>query len=83
MTKSTMWIPNRCDTNWHVQSQKIAVGWKFWISKVEELYCPCSESKVADQLRGYREADLCLRFSYMQIVGFSHDATHICNTYRV
>ena len=26
------------------------------------MYYPCSESKGADQLRGYREADLCLCF---------------------
>ena len=31
---------------------------------------PCSENKGADQLRGYREADLRLLFSHMQIVGF-------------
>ena len=31
---------------------------KFLISKVEGLYYLCSENKGADQLRGYREADL-------------------------
>ena len=34
------------------------------------MYYPCSENKDADQLRGYREADLRLLFSPMQIVGF-------------
>ena len=35
------------------------------------MYYPSSESnKGADQLRGYREADLRLCFSHMQIVGF-------------
>ena len=34
------------------------------------MYYPCSENKGADQLRGYREADLRLCFSPMQIVGF-------------
>ena len=29
---------------------------------VEGLYYPYSENKGADQLRGYREADLCLCF---------------------
>ena len=33
------------------------------------MYYPCSENKDADQLRGYREADLRL-FSPIQIVGF-------------
>ena len=57
-----MWFPNRFDTNRAVQSHKIVRGWKFWIQKVEELYYPCSENKGADQLRGYREADLRLCF---------------------
>ena len=36
------------------------------------MYYPCSENKGADQLRGYREADLrlCFRICIMQIVGF-------------
>ena len=34
------------------------------------MYYPSSENKGADQLRGYREADLRLLFSPMQIVGF-------------
>ena len=50
------------------------------------LYYLCSENKGADQLRGYREADLCLclricksqvsLFSHMQKSGF-HDAAQI------
>ena len=36
----------------------------------EELYYPSSENKGADQLRGYREADLRLCFRHLQIVGF-------------
>ena len=35
---------------------------KFRISVEEELYYPSSENKGADQLRGYREADLRLCF---------------------
>ena len=35
---------------------------KFRIKVVEELYYPYSENKGADQLRGYREADLRLCF---------------------
>ena len=35
------------------------------------MYCPSSENKGADQLRGYREADnYASLFSPMQIVGF-------------
>ena len=60
--KPTMWFPNRSDTNRAVQAQKMARDWKFWIKKVEELSYPCSENEGADQLRGYREADLRLCF---------------------
>ena len=35
------------------------------------MYCPSSESKGVDQLRGYREADSAPLVSHMQIVGFS------------
>ena len=51
------------DTNRAVQSLNMARGLQFRIHKVEGLYYPCSENKVADQLRGYREADLrlCVR----------------------
>ena len=35
---------------------------KFWIKKEEGLYYLCGENKGADQLRGYREADLRLCF---------------------
>ena len=40
----------------------MARGLKFRIQKEEGLYYPCSENKGADQLRGYREADLRLCF---------------------
>ena len=50
------------DTNQAVQPQKMARGLKFRILKVEGLYYLCSENKDADQLRGYREADLRLCF---------------------
>ena len=43
--------------------------------KVEKgLYYPYSENKGADQLRGYREADLRL---YFRICRFSHDAAQL------
>ena len=50
---------------------KMARGLKFWIWVVEGLYYPCSENKGADQLRGYREADLRLCFSICKNPVFS------------
>ena len=55
-------FPTRSDTNRAVQPQKMARGLKFRFKEVEELHYPCSENKGADQLRGYREADLRLCF---------------------
>ena len=46
----------------HRRWLKMAKGWKFWIKEVEGLYYPCSENKGADQLCGYRAADLRLCF---------------------
>ena len=40
------------------------------------MYYPCSENKGADQLRGYREADLRLVFAYADC-WFSHEAAGI------
>ena len=65
-----MWFPTRFDTNRPVQSQKMAGDGKFWIQKVEELYYLCSENKGADQLRGYREADLRLCFCLCRLLVF-------------
>ena len=36
------------------------------------MYYPCSENKDADQLRGYREADLRLCFRPCKLLVFSH-----------
>ena len=49
---------------------EMAWGLKFRIQEVEEFYYPYSENKGADQLRGYREADMRLLFSHMQKAGF-------------
>ena len=68
--KPTMWFPNMVDTNRPVQSQKRARSLKFRIYKVKELYYPCSENKGADQLRGYREADLRLCFRICRLLVF-------------
>ena len=65
-----MWFLNRSDTNQAVQSQKQATDLKFWLEVEEELYYPSSENKGADQLRGCREADLCLCFRLCRLLVF-------------
>ena len=70
MGKPTLWFPNRSDTNRAVQAQKQAKSLKFRIQEEEELYYPCSENKGADQLRGYREADLHLCFRLCRLLVF-------------
>ena len=64
MGKPTIWFRNRSDTNQVVQPQKMARSLKFQTEEEEGLYFPSSENKGADQLRGYREADL--RFCFRQ-----------------
>ena len=68
MGKPTLWFPTRSDTNRSVQSQKRARILKFRIQVEEELYYPSSENKGADQLRGYREADLRLCFRLCRLL---------------
>ena len=63
-----MWFANRSDTNWAVEAQKTARSLKFRIEEEEELYFPSSENKGADQLRGYREADLHLCFRLCRLL---------------
>ena len=55
----------------------MARGLKFRIQKVEGLYYPCSENKGADQLRGYREADLRLCFRICKKLVFSRCGSFI------
>ena len=71
MRKPTFWFPTRSDTNQAVQPKEMARGLKFGIKEVEGLYYPCSENKGADQLRGYREADLRLCFRICKMLVFS------------
>ena len=71
MRKSTFWFPTWSDTNQAMQSQKMAIGLKFRIKKVEGLDYLCSENEGADQLRGYREADLRLCFRICKMLVFS------------
>ena len=61
----------RSDTNRAVQPQKMARGLKFWMYVLEGLYYPYSENKGADQLSGYREADLRLCFRICKKLVFS------------
>ena len=70
-----MGVPTRSDTNKAVQPQKMAKGLKFRIHEVEGLYYLSSENKVADQIRGYREADLRLCFRFCKF-RFSHNEAH-------
>ena len=69
--KPTFWFPTRSDINRAVQPQKMARGLKFRILKVEGLFYLCSENKGADQLRGYRKADLRLCFRISKMLVFS------------
>ena len=48
---------------------------------MEGLYYLCGENKGADQLRGYREADLRLCFRICKN-RFSNDAAHIVSSIR-
>ena len=66
----------RSVTNRAVQSQKMVRGFKFWIYIEEGLYYPCSENKGADQLRGYREADLRLCFRICKKPVFSRRGSY-------
>ena len=70
MRKPIIWVSDQVDTNRPVQSQKIARSLKFLMKEEEGLYYPCSENKGADQLRGYREADLHLCFRICKLLFF-------------
>ena len=80
MGKPTMWFPNRSDTNRAVQAQKTARSLKFRIYVEEEMYYPSSENKDADQLRGYREADLRLCFRQCRLLVFPWGGSNILET---
>ena len=58
--KPVFGIPTSFDINLAVQTQKMNRGLKIRTSKVEGLYCLCRENKGADQLCGFRTADLLL-----------------------
>ena len=64
-------FPTRSDTNWAVQQQK-----EIWNQGIIQkgLYYICSENKGADQLCGYREADLRICFRVYAKSRSAHDA---------
>ena len=74
--KPTMWILTRSDTNQAVQPLEIARSLKICIKEVEVLYYPSSENRGADQLRSYREADLCLCFCICKTLVFSRRGSY-------
>ena len=69
-------FPTRSDTNRAGQQQKMATDLKFRIYKAEGLYYPSGENKDADQLRGYRIADLRLCFRICKKPVFSRRASY-------
>ena len=78
--KPVFGFPTRSDTNRHVQVQKLVRNLKFHIYEEEGLYYPCSENKGADQLLGYREADLRLCFRLCKFLVFSRGDSYVIKT---
>ena len=76
LRKPVFRVTDRSDTNRSVQPQKMARGLKFRMEVVEGLYYPYSENKGADQLRGYREADLRLCFRICKKPVFSRRGSY-------
>ena len=58
-----------------MQLQKMARGWKFQISKVEELHCPC-ENMALISLTDTAKLICAFVFAYAKCL-FSHDVAHI------
>ena len=77
MRKPTFWFQAWSDINQAVQLQNMARGLKFRIKKDEGLYYQCSDNKGADQLRGYREADLRLCFRICKMLVFSRRGSNL------
>ena len=46
-------FPTRSHTNQHVQSQKVARSWEFWIYEEQGLHYPSSKNKGTEQLCSY------------------------------
>ena len=81
MRKPVFGVSDWSDTNRVFQLQKMARALKFRIYEVEGLYYLSSENKGADQLRGYREADLRLCFRICKTPGFSQRGS--CNVVKL
>ena len=78
-TKRSSGFPTRSHTNRAVQPEKMVRGMKFRIEEEEGWHYPCSENKGADQLRGYREADLRLCFRICKKPVFSYRGSYVCD----
>ena len=77
MSLAVLGFPTRSDTNQAVQVQKLVRVFKISGLESRGIVLLCIENKDADQLRGYREADLRLCFSHMQKAGFYHNEAHL------
>ena len=58
-------------------------GLKLRIKEEEGLYYLCSENKGADQLRGYRKADLCICFRISKKPVFPRCGSYKDYLYRI
>ena len=76
MRKPSFWFLTWSDINQAVRPHNMARGLKFHIQEEDELCYQYSENKGADQLRGYREADLRLCFRICKKPVFS-----LCGSY--
>ena len=82
MRKPTLWFTTWSDTNQAIQLQKMARGLKFRMKEVEGLYHLCRENKCADELHGYRKADLRLSFRICKTLVFKvvNNCSHCTST---
>ena len=71
MRKPVFGVLTRSDLNLSVQPQEMARGLEIRIKEEEGFYYLCRENKVADQLCGYRTADLRLCFRIYKKLVFS------------
>ena len=76
LRKPVFGVSTKSDKNRPVQPQKMARDLKFRIKVVEGLHYPCGKNKGADQLRGYREADLRLCFRICKKPVFSRRGSY-------
>ena len=69
-------VSEQAHTNQAVQAQKVARGWKLWIWKVEEMYCPIVKKKVLISFAVTEKLICSFVFAYIKC-WFSHEAAHI------